>query len=159
MAGSTDPEFDDYCRHFGVLETSTEKLLKDTRAFSDAVIGERALQSLRRMPANVHYSIILALFTTGAGFATHFAALFNPIAGEFDLIGKNPDAALTVRSVDAYLTTMDNMRATIGPELELIESRISMPLKEFQGILKLIRKSITKREHKVGYTIGHVLLY
>ncbi|KAF7968100.1 hypothetical protein HWV62_38540 [Athelia sp. TMB] len=125
---STDPEFDDYCRHFGVLETSTEKLLKDTRAFSDAVI---------------------ALFTSGAGFATHFAALFNPIAGEYDLIGKHPEADLTVRSVDAYLTTMDNMRATIGPELELIESRISMPLKEFQGILKLIRKSITKREHKL----------
>ena len=35
------------------------------------------------------------------------------------------------------------------PELELIEGRIVGPIKEFQGILKAIRKSITKRQHKV----------
>lgn len=35
------------------------------------------------------------------------------------------------------------------PELELIESRIIGPIKEFQNILKSIRKSIAKREHKV----------
>lgn len=44
---------------------------------------------------------------------------------------------------------MEELRSIIGPELELIESRINMPTKEFQGVLKLIRKSITKREHKV----------
>jgi hypothetical protein len=37
--GSTDPEFDDYQRHFGVMEQATEKLIKDTKAFSEAVIG------------------------------------------------------------------------------------------------------------------------
>ena len=48
---------------------------------------------------------------------------------------------------------MEELRSTIGPELELIESRISGPTKEFQAVLKLIRKSITKREHKVRYHI------
>jgi amphiphysin len=90
-----------------------------------------------------------ALFTSGVGFSNHFATLFNPIAGEFDLIGKHPEAALTVRSVELFQSTMDELRSTIGPELELIESRISGPIKEFQGVLKLIRKSITKRDHKV----------
>jgi amphiphysin len=89
------------------------------------------------------------LFTSGTGFATHFTTLFNPIAGEYDLIGKHPEAALAVRSVDAFQSTMEELRSTIGPELELIESRVSGPTKEFQGVLKLIRKSITKREHKV----------
>ncbi|KIM84702.1 hypothetical protein PILCRDRAFT_818315 [Piloderma croceum F 1598] len=125
---SADPEFDDYCRHFGIMEQMTDKLLKDTKAFTEAVIS---------------------LFTSGTGFATHFSTLFNPIAGEYDLIGKHPEAALTVRSVDAFQSTMDELRSTIGPELELIESRISGPTKEFQAVLKLIRKSITKREHKL----------
>jgi hypothetical protein len=38
VLGSADPEFDDYCRHFGVLEQMTDKLLKDTKAFTEAVI-------------------------------------------------------------------------------------------------------------------------
>lgn len=76
--------------------------------------------------------------------------MFNPISGEYDLIGKHPEAAATVKAVDAYQTTAEELRGTIGPELELIESRIVGPAKEFQGVLKLIRKSITKREHKVS---------
>jgi amphiphysin len=125
---STDPEFDDYCRHFGVMEQMTDKLLKDTKLFSEAVIS---------------------LFTSATGFATRFSTMFHPIAGEFDLLGKHPEAALTVHSVDAFQTTMEELRTTIGPELELIESRIVGPAKEFQSVLKLIRKSITKRDHKL----------
>jgi len=125
---STDPEFDDYCRHFGVLEQMTDKLLKDTKTFTEAVIS---------------------LFTSSSGFATRFSTLFHPIAGEFDLLGKHPEASLTVRSVDAFQTTTEELRSTIGPELELIESRVVGPTKEFQSVLKLIRKSITKREHKL----------
>jgi amphiphysin len=44
---------------------------------------------------------------------------------------------------------MEEMRTLIAPELELIESRIVGPAKEFQTVLKTIRKTITKREHKV----------
>jgi amphiphysin len=153
ILGSTDPEFDDYCRHFGILEQMTEKLIKDTKVFTEAVIC--ALPYLfhrlsRESPLTILSSMVhAALFTSGTGFATHFSTIFHPIAGEYDLIGKHPEADLTVRSVDAFQSTMEELRATIGPELELIESRITGPTKEFQGVLKLIRKSITKREHKV----------
>jgi amphiphysin len=44
---------------------------------------------------------------------------------------------------------MEEMRSLIAPELELIESRIVGPTKELQSVMKLIRKSITKRDHKV----------
>lgn len=44
---------------------------------------------------------------------------------------------------------MEEMKGLIGPELELIESRIVGPTKELQAVMKLIRKTITKREHKV----------
>lgn len=94
---------------------------------------------------------VKALFTSGAGYATHFATLFRPIAGEYDLVGKHPEAAHTVRSVPKYESAMEEMRSLIAPELELIESRIVGPTKEFQTVLKTIRKTITKREHKVRH--------
>ncbi|KAF8213722.1 hypothetical protein K438DRAFT_1957075 [Mycena galopus ATCC 62051] len=125
---STDPEFDDYQRHFGTMEKAAEKILKDTKSFTDAING---------------------LFTSGAGFATHFSTIFHPIAGEYDLIGKNPDSTQTIRSVTKYETAMEELRASIGPELDLIESRVVGPIKELQQIMKTIRKSITKRDHKL----------
>lgn len=92
---------------------------------------------------------MLALFTAGAGFGAHFSTIFHPIAGEYDLIGKHPDAAHTIRSVSKYESTMEEMKTLITPELELIDSRIVGPTKEFQAVLKTIRKTITKRDHKV----------
>ncbi|KAG6857665.1 hypothetical protein H0H87_010234 [Tephrocybe sp. NHM501043] len=125
---SNDPEFDEYHRIFTSLESGAEKLLKDIKAFTDAVN---------------------ALFTTGAGYGTHLAAILTPMGGEYDLIGKHPDAGQTIRSVPKYEATMEEMRSLVSPELELIESRIVAPLKELQTTLKLIRKTITKREHKL----------
>jgi amphiphysin len=125
---SSDSEFDDYQRHFGVLEGAVEKLLKDSKAFIEAVIS---------------------LFTSEAQFAAHFATVFHPMAGELDLIGKHPEATRTLRLVDKYESAMEELRTAISPELELIESRIMAPTKELQGVMKLIRKSITKRDHKL----------
>jgi len=91
----------------------------------------------------------LALFTAGAGYGAHFTVIFQPIAGEYDLIGKHPDSEHTIRNVSKYETAMLELRDLIGPELELIESRIAGPAKELQSVMKLIRKTITKRDHKV----------
>jgi len=44
---------------------------------------------------------------------------------------------------------MEELRSAVGPELELIESRIVGPTKELQQVMKTIRKSITKRDHKL----------
>jgi hypothetical protein len=44
---------------------------------------------------------------------------------------------------------MEELQSAVAPELDLIESRISTPLREFQAVLKTIRKTITKRDHKV----------
>jgi amphiphysin len=46
---------------------------------------------------------------------------------------------------DAKILMVD----TLAPELELIESRIVNPCKELQEICKKIRKSCTKRDHKL----------
>ncbi|KAH8120689.1 BAR-domain-containing protein [Phellopilus nigrolimitatus] len=125
---SADAEFDDYQRKFAIMEDTVEKLLKDCKKFNEAVIN---------------------LFTAGQGFAGHFTQIFHPIVGEYDLIGKHPEAGDTIRNVDSYQNVFEELRANISPELELIESRIVMPVKELQTILKQIRKNITKREHKL----------
>lgn len=40
MQESQDPEFEDYHRNFQALEGTTEKFIKDVRAFTEAVVGE-----------------------------------------------------------------------------------------------------------------------
>jgi hypothetical protein len=48
-AESNDPEFDDHQRNFGMLEKATEKLLKDSKIFTDAVTGaSHAARIVRR---------------------------------------------------------------------------------------------------------------
>ncbi|EKM83672.1 hypothetical protein AGABI1DRAFT_66540 [Agaricus bisporus var. burnettii JB137-S8] len=125
---SKDAEFDDLDRHFASLETAAERLIKETKTFCDAVTS---------------------LFTHGHGFATHFSTIFQPIAGEYDLLGKHSEAEHTIRSVTKHETAMEEMKTLVTPELELIESRILAPAKEVQTIMKQIRKTITKREHKL----------
>lgn len=133
-AESSDPEFEDYARRFASLETAAEKLLKDTKAFDEAVTN---------------------LFTAGAGFAHHFATLFHPLASESDLWRNHPEAEHTLKNVDGYEGVLEELKASVVPELELIQSRVAAPIKELQGIMKLIRKSITKREHKVRSALAH----
>lgn len=125
---SNDPEFDDHSRHFATLETATEKLLKDTKAFTDSTSS---------------------LFTAGEGFATHFSTMFRAFNGEYDLAGKYPDSVRTMKNMDAYEGMMGELKSAVEPELELISSRIVGPTKELKDVLKAVRKSITKREHKL----------
>jgi amphiphysin len=125
---STDPEFDDYNSHFSALEQSTEKLLKDTKAYTDAVT---------------------ALLTGANGFGNHLNFIYTPLSGELSLASKYPDAAATIANTPPYAQHLDELRSAVAPELELIESRVVGPVKEFQGVLKVIRKTITKRDHKL----------
>ena len=94
---------------------------------------------------------LAALFTSAQNFSQHFAAIFHPIVGEYDLLGKHPNARETIRNVDSYQAVFEELRNSISPELELIESRVISPVKELQTIMKQIRKTITKRDHKVGH--------
>jgi amphiphysin len=148
---STDAEFDDYQRNFALLETAADKFLKDTKTFTDAVNSMcRLISSVMNGIPHQVFLFPPALFTAGGGLAQHFSILFHPIASEYDLLGKFPQAAHTIKNVDAYHTALEELRASISPELELIQSRVVGPVKELQTVMKAIRKVITKREHKVS---------
>ena len=91
------------------------------------------------------------MFNAGVGFADHFNALFSPFTGEFDLVRRHPDSAATFESMAPYQELMAALDLAVQPELELIQSRIVGPLKEFKEVVKAVRKSISKREHKVNH--------
>ncbi|WWC62090.1 uncharacterized protein I303_104680 [Kwoniella dejecticola CBS 10117] len=125
---STDPEFNDYERKFAAIEQACEKMLKDSTVFRDSVSN---------------------LLSSGSSFSASLATLFSPMGAEYNLASKHPQAEVTVKNISVYQGIMEEMRETLLPELELIDSRIVQPCKELNDITKKIRKTITKREHKL----------
>lgn len=125
---TTDPEFDDNNRKFTAIEQATDKMLKDAKVFRDAV---------------------QTLLYSGSTFSTSITNLFSPMGAEYDLIGRHPQAEVTLKNIGQYQTLMEDLRETLAPELELIDSRVLVPCKELQEIVKKIRKTITKRDHKL----------
>jgi len=125
---SNDPEFDEYHRKFTSMEGAIEKLLKDAKTYSENV--NTMLQS-------------------GQQWSIHFANIFRPLSGEFDIAGRHPAAGDTIQNIDVYQSTMEELKEALAPELELIQTKIYAPAKELQSILKQVRKTITKREHKL----------
>lgn len=91
------------------------------------------------------------MLTSQAGFGTAFSTIFQPILNETSLSSSHPEAATTLRNIDGYQALMGELRDAIQPELDLIDSRVVQPLKEYQDLLKKIRKTITKRDHKVRF--------
>ncbi|ODN82003.1 hypothetical protein L202_02330 [Cryptococcus amylolentus CBS 6039] len=125
---SSDAEFDELDRKFTAVETACAKMHKDSVTFRDAVSG---------------------LLTSGSSFSGSLATLFSPLGAEYNLAGKHPQAETTVENISTYQGLMEEVRETLVPELELIESRIVNPCKELVEICKKIRKTIVKREHKL----------
>ena len=156
---SHDAEFDNYNERFTTLEEAAAKLIKDTKVFSEALVCTPSCTLFTHDElSDAHFSSsssphCSALFTAGEGFATHFATVFQPILGEYDLIGRHPEAGHTIRNVLKYQTAMEELKVLVAPELELVETRIMGPAKELQSVMKLIRKTITKRDHKVDFSL------
>lgn len=92
------------------------------------------------------------LLSSSNDFAIGFTTIFSPIGGEspYEFENKFPNAKATIQHIGEYQAAFDDLKDTIAPELELVDSRVVAPAKEFQEYVKKIRKTITKREHKVG---------
>lgn len=89
------------------------------------------------------------MLLSGAAFGTAFSDLFHPIGSEFDLERRHPQSTNTIAELQNYQIMMEELRETLTPEIELIDSRVVAPSREFEGVLKAIRKNITKRDHKL----------
>lgn len=153
-------------RKFKSIEQATEKLFKDSKVFRDAVLCASPARALHDAAASGSSLAQLsprsyadaragrlpcpALLMSGESFGNSFSSLFSPLGAEYDLISKNPQAEATIKNCGQYALLMNELRTALSPELELIDSRVIGPCKDLQDVLKKIRKTITKRDHKVG---------
>ncbi|KAI1389757.1 BAR-domain-containing protein [Hypoxylon trugodes] len=126
---SKDPVFIDAERRFHELEVETKRLHDESKKYSDAING---------------------MLNHQIEFSKAMTEIYKPISGRMSdpdsiEISGNPDG---IRACEEYEAVVKDLQESLKPELEMIDSRIIRPANELLDVLKVIRKTATKREHK-----------
>jgi len=124
-----DAVYIDAERRFQELETETKKLHDESKKYFDAINGMMKHQ---------------------IEFSQAIAEIYKPISGRVS----DPDSIIPegnpegIQACEEYEAIVKDLLATLQPELEMIETRVIRPADELLEIVKVIRKSATKRQHK-----------
>lgn len=76
--------------------------------------------------------------------------IYKPISGRMS----DPDSLVVhgniegIRACEEYEAVVKELQETLAPELEMIDSRVIRPANELLDVIKAIRKTATKRDHK-----------
>lgn len=89
------------------------------------------------------------MLSSGSNFASAFQIVFSPIGTDIDLERKFPNAIETIKNLGQYQMDMNALKEALQPEMDLIDSRVIVPIREFEGLCKKVRKAIVKRDHKL----------
>ncbi|KAF8467304.1 reduced viability upon starvation protein [Kalaharituber pfeilii] len=124
-----DPIYLDAERRFMELEQETKKLHDESKKYFDA---------------------INSMLNHQIGFSQSIAEIYKPISGrvsdpETHKVDGNPEG---IEACEQYKTVVEDLKASLAPELEMIETRIIRPADELMEVIKMIRKTATKRAHK-----------
>jgi len=124
-----DAVYIDAERRFQELETETKKLHDESKKYFDAING---------------------MMTHQIEFSQAIAEIYKPISGRVSVPDSivqegNPEG---IRACEEYEEIVKDLLATLQPELEMIETRVIRPADELLEIIKVIRKTATKRQHK-----------
>ncbi|KAI1189425.1 BAR domain-containing protein [Nemania serpens] len=124
-----DAVFIDSERRFQELEVQTKRLHDESRKYFDAINGMLSHQ---------------------IEFSKAMTEIYKPISGRVSdpdslVVHGNPEG---IRACEEYELVVKELQDTIAPELEMIESRIIRPSDELLDVLKTIRKTAVKRDHK-----------
>ncbi|KAL7269038.1 BAR adaptor protein Hob1 [Rhizina undulata] len=119
-------------RRFQELEKETRKLHDESKKYFDAINNFQGM---------LDHQI---------EFSKAIAEIYKPISGrvsdpESMKIEGNPEG---IRACEEYESIVNELKVTLAPELEMIETRIIRPADELMDIIKAIRKMATKRQHK-----------
>ncbi|KUJ18068.1 BAR-domain-containing protein [Mollisia scopiformis] len=124
-----DAVYIDAERRFQELETETKKLHDESKKYFDAING---------------------MMTHQIEFSQAIAEIYKPISGRVS----DPDSIVQegnpegIRACEEYEAIVKDLLATLQPELEMIETRVIRPADELLEVVKVIRKTATKRQHK-----------
>lgn len=116
-------------RRFDEVEKETKKLHDESKHYAEAINSMLAHQ---------------------IEFSQAMTEVYKPISGSVS----NPDALATetneagIRACEEYEAVVKELQDTLAPELEMIESRVIQPANELLDVIKVIRKTAVKREHK-----------
>lgn len=124
-----DAVYIDSERRFDELETETKRLHDESRKYFDAINGMLAHQ---------------------IAFSQAMTEIYKPISGRMSdpdslVVHGNPEG---IRACEEYEAVVKDLQETLAPELEMIESRVIRPADELLDVIKVIRKTAIKREHK-----------
>ncbi|KJZ78286.1 hypothetical protein HIM_02324 [Hirsutella minnesotensis 3608] len=124
-----DAVYIDAERRFQELETETKKLHDESKKYFEAINGMLSHQM---------------------EFSQAMTEIYKPISGRMS----DPDSAKPegnpegINACEEYEAIVKELQETLAPELEMIESRIIRPANELLDVIKVIRKTVLKREHK-----------
>ncbi|KAI1817404.1 BAR domain-containing protein [Poronia punctata] len=124
-----DAVFIDSERRFQELEAETKRLHDESRKYFDAINGMLSHQ---------------------IDFSKAMTEIYKPISGRVSdpdslVVHGNPEG---IRACEEYEAVVKDLQDTISPELEMIETRVIRPANELLDVLKVIRKTAVKRDHK-----------
>ncbi|KAK4038278.1 protein hob1 [Parachaetomium inaequale] len=124
-----DAVYIDSERRFDELEAETKRLHDESRKYFDAINGMLAHQ---------------------IEFSKAMTEIYKPISGRVSdpdslVVHGNPEG---IRACEEYEAVVKDLQDTLAPELEMIESRVIRPADELLDVIKVIRKTAIKREHK-----------
>ncbi|KZZ99024.1 BAR domain protein [Moelleriella libera RCEF 2490] len=124
-----DAVYIDAERRFQELETETKKLHDESKKYFEAING---------------------MLNHQIEFSKAMTEIYNPISGRMsdpDSIKPegNPEG---IAACEEYEAIVKELQETLAPELEMIESRVIRPATELLDVIKVIRKTALKREHK-----------
>lgn len=116
-------------RRFAEMEKETKKLHDESRKYFEAING---------------------MLDHQIEFSKACAEIYKPISGRASdpdsyVIDGNPEG---IRACEEYENIVNELKASLQPELEMIENRVVKPADELMEIIKLCRKTATKRDHK-----------
>lgn len=124
-----DPVYADAERRFKELEMETKKLSDESKRYFNAVNGM------------LDYQI---------DFSKAIEEIYKPISGRMSdpnstVPEDNPEG---IQASEQYREVVKELKDTLKPDLELIDTRIVGPAQDLLKVIQAIRKMATKREHK-----------
>ncbi|KAH6985747.1 BAR domain-containing protein [Ilyonectria sp. MPI-CAGE-AT-0026] len=124
-----DAVYIDSERRFQELETETKKLHDESKKYFEAINGMLSHQ---------------------IEFSKAMTEIYKPISGRVSdpdslEVQGNPEG---IRACEEYEAVVKELQETLSPELEMIETRVIRPATELLDVIKVIRKTALKREHK-----------
>ncbi|KAK4131160.1 BAR-domain-containing protein [Trichocladium antarcticum] len=124
-----DAVYIDSERRFEELEHETERLRDESKKYFDA---------------------INSMLQHQIDFSQAMTEIYKPISGRVSdpdsfVVEGNPEG---IRACEEYEAVVKDLQDTLAPELEMIDARVVRPATELMDVIKVIRKTALKREHK-----------